>query len=195
MNKIALFAALAVATAATPAFAQATDGKLSEDSSIGKLSVTTVIPKMVRISGLEDMAFNVTADSVANEGGAISKTQKFCVYSNDTVDGLYKLSVEGLAGDELNTGEAKFALTGDTGNTLSIAVFTSDNAAHAFNGTAAPGVARSFKTTSGGQTRPTNLSCNGVENAAMAVKITNKRILAAIAGSYTGTLTLTVSPI
>ena len=195
MKKVTLFAALAVATAAAPAFAQATDGKLSQDSSVGKLSVKAVIPNMVRISGLEDMAFNVTADAVANESGAIAKTQRFCVYSNDTADGLYKLSVDGLAGDELNTGEAKFALTGETGNTLSIAVFTSDNAANAFNGTAAPGLARSFKTTAGGQTRPTNLSCNGVENAAMAVKITNKRILAATAGSYTGTLTLTVSPI
>ena len=196
MNKIIALGVLASAFVAVPSMA-ATDGQLSEQSSVGTLQIQTVIPKMVRISGLTDIAFNITAASVSNESGRQNKAVSFCVYSNDTVDGLYKMRVDGLAGDQLNTGENKFALSangnGATG-TLSHAVWVSDNASDVYGrGTATPGVERNFKTTSGGQARPTTLSCNGASNAALNVGIPNKNILAATAGTYAGTLTLTVS--
>lgn len=196
MKKFLGLAAAVVALSASPAFAQAGDGALSQTASIASFNVTTNIPKMVRISGLEDITLNVTAASVANANGAQNVGQRFCVYSNDTSAGLYKLTVDGQSGSELNTGEAKFSLTGPDATTLSFALWASDRASDAYaKGTATPGVAKNMQAVAGGQTRPTTLNCNGTDNASMNVRFTNARILAALAGSYTGTLTFTVAPI
>lgn len=197
MKKVFGFAAAMVALSASPAFAQsAGDGALSETSSVARFNVTTNIPQMVRISGLEDITLNVTAASVASATGAQNVGQRFCVYSNSTSAGLYKLTVDGQSGSELNTGEAKFSLTGPDSTQLSFALWASDRASDAYaKGTATPGVAKNMQTTAGGQTRPTTLNCNGTENASMNVRFTNARILAALAGSYTGTLTFTVAPL
>lgn len=197
MKKIFGFAAAMVALSASPALAQsAGDGALSETSSVARFTVTTNIPKMVRISGLEDITLNVTAAAVSNATGAQNVGQRFCVYSNDTSAGLYKLTVDGQSGSELNTGEAKFSLTGPDSTQLSFALWASDRANDVYvKGTATPGVAKNMQTTAGGQTRPTTLNCNGTENASMNVRFTNARILAALAGSYTGTLTFTVAPL
>jgi hypothetical protein len=191
MKKILCASALAIAVAAAPAFAQ--DGSLSSTSSSAEVDISTTIPKLVRISGLQDITLTASATDLANTSGAYNRGQTFCVYSNDTMAGLYKLSVNGQAGAELNTGEAKYSLSGPEGQTLSFALWTSDVAANAYaGGTATPGVAKSFKTTSGGQARTTTLNCNGTENASMNVRFTNARILAAVAGTYTGTLTFVV---
>lgn len=195
MNKIALLAAAAAIVTATPVFA-ATDGALSQTSSTGTMTVTTNIPKLVKISGLSDIVFNPTAADLANASATQNQTEKFCVYSNDTSDGLYKIKIDGTPGSELNTGELKFGLTGP-GGVLDLGVWASDKANDAYYaGTVAPGVEKSnFKTTSGGQTRPTTLNCGGGTNASLAFKLKNSGILAKTAGAYTGTLTLTVSTI
>lgn len=197
MKKILVVAAAMAAMSSTSAIAQsAGDGQLSSTASTAQFDITTVIPKMVRISGLEDISLNVTAAAVSNPSGAQNVGQRFCVYSNDSVDGLYKLTVDGQAGAELNTGEAKFSLAGPNNTTLSFALWASDRANDVYyKGTAAPGVAKNMQTTAGGQTRPTTLNCNGTENASMNVRFTNARILAALAGSYTGTMTFTVAPL
>lgn len=197
MKNVLGFAVAAVALSASPAFAQsAGDGTLSETASVASLNVTTNIPKMVRISGLEDINVDISAASVASGTGAQNFGQRFCVYSNDTLDGLYKLTVDGLAGAGLNTGEEKYSIEGPDNQTLSFALWTSDHASNVYvRGTNTPGVAREFRTTAGGQTRPTTLNCNGNDNASMNVRFSNARILAAIAGSYTGTLTFTVAPL
>lgn len=196
MKKMFAAGVLAASMMAAPAMA-ATDGDLSEESSVGSVLVQTSIPKMVRISGLTDIQFQISASDVATGTGRQNKTIKFCVYSNDTLDGLYQMRVDGTPGNELNTGENKFALTAN-GNgaegTLSHAVWVSDNANNVYGGgTATPGGSKNFKTTAGGQERPTTLNCNGTSNAALNVGIPNKNILAATSGDYAGTLTLTVS--
>jgi len=190
-----LIAALAAAAFATPAMAE-TQGTLSSTSSQGTVVVTTNVPKLVRISGLEDITINATAADLSNVNGAYNRSQTFCVYSNNTLNGLYNLKVDGQAGAELNTGEAKYSLNGPEDQTLSFALWTSDQASNVYGrGTAAPGVAKSFQTTAGNQQRTTTLDCNGRDNASMNVRFTNARILAAVAGSYSGTLTFVVSSI
>lgn len=193
MKKILLASAVAAAVLATPAFAQ--DGTLGATSS-ADVEISTTIPKMVRISGLSDITLTATAADLANANGAYNRGQTFCVYSNDTLAGLYRLSVNGLAGAELNTGEAKYALTGPENQKLSFSLWTSDMAAKPYDrGTATPGVAKDFKTTSNGQARTTTLDCNGNENASMNVRFSNSRLLSAVAGVYSGTLTFVVSAI
>jgi hypothetical protein len=194
MKKLFVSAALAATVLVTPAFAQ--DGVLSQTSSQADVDVTAVIPRMVRISGLEDLTLNVTAASLSDASGAQNLGQKFCVYSNDTLQGLYKLAVNGQAGDQLNTGEAKYSLSGPENQTLSFALWTSDQANNVYiGGTRSPGVAKNGSTTANGQPRTTTTNCNGNDNASMNVRFTNARLLAAVAGSYTGTLTFVVSPI
>ncbi|MHA3840735.1 hypothetical protein ACX0GZ_05890 [Sphingomonas aestuarii] len=196
MKKALGFATALVALYATPAFAQAGDGQLSQTQSSASFNVTTNIPQMVRISGLEDLTLNVTAASVASGTGAQNVSQRFCVYSNSTLQGLYKLTADGQSGDELNSGEAKFSLNGPEGTRLSFALWTSDRASDVYyKGTATPGVAKSMQTAHNGQARATTLNCNGTDNASMNVRFTNARLLAALAGSYTGTLTFTVAPL
>ena len=193
MKKIALaVAAASIAFASAPVVA-ATDGALSITNSTGTMTVTTNIPKLVKISGLSDITFNPTAADLSNADGAQGTSKRFCVYSNDTAAGLYKIKVDGLAGSELNSGELKFGLNGP-GGVLDYGVWVSDEANKPYDrGTATPGQERNFKTTSGGQTRPTTLNCGGGTNASLAFKLKNSGILAVTAGAYTGTLTLTVS--
>src|SRR3546814_8205617 len=98
--------------------------------------------------------------------------------------GLYSISVNGTPGSELNSGELKFGLNGPSG-ILDLGVWVSDqaNAAYA-RGTATPGQERAnFKTTAGGQARPTTLNCGGGSNASLAFKLKNSGILAVTAGS------------
>ena len=190
MKKVLFASAIAAAVIASPALAQ--DGTLGSSSS-AEVDITTTIPKLVRISGLQDITLNATATDLANTSGAYNRGQTFCVYSNDTTNGLYKLTVNGQAGAELNTGEAKYSLSGPEGQTLSFALWTSDIANDVYaGGTRRPGQAQNGRTTAGGQQRTTTLNCNGTENASMNVRFTNARILAAVAGTYTGTLTFVV---
>ncbi|HEX7858447.1 MAG TPA: hypothetical protein VF503_32590 [Sphingobium sp.] len=193
MKNIAIIAALAASVLAVPAIAA--DGSLSSSNSSSSMTVTTTIPKLVKISGLSDLSFSPTAADLSNVNGTQNATKQFCVYSNDTADGLYKIKVDGTAGSELNTGELKFGLNGPNSQVLDMGVWASDQANNAYAaGTMAPGVERSnFKTTSGGQARPTTLNCNGGTNASLAFKLKNSGILKVTAGSYTSVLTVTVS--
>ena len=63
MSKLLRALVAVSALAAAPAFA-ATDGNLDTSSSQGSVDFTTVIPQMVRISGLTDMTLNVTPAAV-----------------------------------------------------------------------------------------------------------------------------------
>lgn len=194
MKKIALaVASAAIAFASAPVVA-ATDGALSTTNSTGTMTVTTNIPKLVKISGLSDITFSPTATDLSNAEGSQNSSRRFCVYSNDTAAGLYKIKVDGAAGSELNTGELKFGLAGP-GGVLDYGVWVSDQANSPYaRGTARPGQERGdFQTTSGGQARPTTLNCGGGSNASLAFKLKNSGILAVTAGAYTGILTLTVS--
>jgi len=196
MIKKTLMAAAALAVLATGAQAE-TQGTLSQTSSTGTTVVTAVIPNMVSISGLNDVTFNVTADDINNPYfGGIDKTEKFCVYSNVTTGGNYNISVSGTAGTD-----APYALTG-TGGALDMAVWVSDDEANPFsgagvggNGFAFPGAVKTGYQTARSKARATDLACGNVggTNAALQLRLNDAEILAAIAGSYSGTLTLTVS--
>lgn len=193
LNK-ALIAALVLSPVmAAPAMA-ATNGALSTSSSAGTVDFTAVIPSMVRISGLTDMTLNVTPDAVTSPYFSREDTEsKFCVYSNIGADGGYTLKVDGTAGTT-----NPFALTNAaTSAKLSYDVWVSDNVSNSFKNYTWPGnVVTGYKTTSGGQARPATLDCSDVgKNALVHVGINNTNILAATAGTYKGTLTITVSTI
>jgi spore coat protein U-like protein len=193
MKKI-VFLAAAAALATSPAIAANSVGSLSGSSSMSDFNVTTTIPKMVQISGLTDLSWNPSVGDLTNVNGAHDMPEAFCVYSNDTVDGLYKVQIDGDKSDpaDYNTGEAKFAVSNGTSK-LGIGVWVADSLNYYAGSNAIPGTAYAKKTTAGGVARPTTTNCGGVNNASLYVRMWNKRILAATAGTYTGTLKVTVS--
>ena len=189
MIKKTFLAVAALAVLATGAQAE-TQGTLSQTSSTGTTVVTAVIPNMVSISGLNDVTFNVTADDINNPFfGGIDKNEKFCVYSNVTTGGNYNISVSGTAGTD-----APYALTG-TGGNLDMAVWVSDDETNAFKNFTFPGFVQTNYKTAQSKARATDLACSNVggTNASLQLRLNDARILAAISGTYTGTLTLTVS--
>ena len=172
----------------------ATDGALSTSSSSGTFNVTANIPTLVKVSGLTDQTINVTvADLTSPYFSTIDTVQKFCVYSNDGVAGDYSVSVSGTPGTV-----APYQLTGPNGP-LGMYVWVSDDpnnvfvrsgGGYSFNGDVHTG----YATTTGGGARPTQLDCGGVADASLDVRLNVADVLAVTNGTYTGTLTVTVSP-
>ncbi len=171
----------------------ATDGSLSSASSVGTLDVNATIPDMVRVSGLDDLTFAVTvADLTDPYTVRMDRTSDFCVYSNVTIDGNYDISVGGAAASA--SGGYPYALSDGT-TELRHAVWVTDDPSNAFTGTYTwPGNTKNYQTTSGGQTRPSTTDCSVIgDNASLKVGIKDADILAVPAGTYTGTLTVTVA--
>lgn len=185
-----LLIAAAMVAFATPALA-ATDGNLSETSSTGSLDVTVSIPKMVRVSGLQDMTFNISPSMLTEPYfSREDQTDKFCVYSNDGQDGQYSMTVTSS-----NPGDAHhhWGLTG-AGGTLPFSMWTSDttNQFKTFNF----GQTVTYATNGDGQGRRTTLNCSDHgTDASIKVGFDDSDLLAAQAGTYSGTVTVTVSTI
>ena len=187
MKKL-LLAAVCAATFAAPAFA-ATDGSLSTTSSSGTVTFTTNIPNMVRVSGLNDMTINVTPAMLTEPyHSREDASDNFCVYSNAGANGNYKMSVSAtpLGGN--------FALTGP--GSLRYLIWLSDDPANQFKHNAHPGSSFASATTAGGLARPATLDCSDVSggaNASIHVGVDDTDLLAAVAGTYSDTITVTVS--
>jgi hypothetical protein len=190
MSKLLRALVAVSALAAAPAFA-ATDGDLSTSSSQGTVDFTTVIPQMVRISGLTDMTINVTPAALTNKFFSRQDAEsQFCVYSNVGADGGYTMKVDGDAG---KTAGHAFALTGADGS-LDYNVWVSDDTRNSFKNYTWPGnTVTGYKTTSGGKARPADLNCSAGKDALVHVGVDNSSIFAATAGTYKGTLKITVA--
>lgn len=182
-----------LAMAATPALAEV-DGALSTTDSVGSLDVTVNIPKMVRVSGLDDLTINVTPAMLTEPFFSRSDaTSLFCVYSNDGADGAYNLTV--TANQSGLGGATPFALTGP-GGALPYAIWTSDNTGNQFKNFRFSGGTTSYLANADGLGRPTTLDCTDrTENASIKVGVLDANIIASQAGTYTDTITVTVSVI
>ena len=190
MKKL-LFAAAAIMIA-TPALAN-TDGNLSESSSQGSLDVTVNIPKMVRVSGLDDMTFNITPAMLTEPYfSREDQTSTFCVYSNDGANGAYSLQVSAT---HSGVNGRPWGLTGPSSSVLPYNIWTSDNTGNQFKDYNF-GQTVTYASNADGQGRRTTLNCSDHgDNATLKVGIDDADLLAAQAGAYTGTVTVTVSTI
>ena len=190
MKKL-LIAALAVAASA-PAIA-ATDGELSTTTSTGTVTFNVNIPKMVRISGLNDMTIDITPAMLTEPyHSREDSNDTFCVYSNDGVDGAYTMSV---SANPNSTGSGgAFALTGP--EALPYALWTSDNTSNKFKHYRFNGQTTTYAANADGLGRATTLNCGDRgDNANIHVGVDDSKIIAAQAGSYTDTITVTVATI
>jgi hypothetical protein len=170
----AAMAAAGLLMLAAPA-QSATDGNLGATSS-GTAGVSVVVPQMVRITGLADLAINPYAGPTSAASGNV------CVYSNT---GNYQITA--------TTVETAFSMIGQTDATQSI-TYAVEWAATSGAGT---GTALTYNTALGAQSSGgANLACANVggTNSTLIVRVTDTDIGVATAQTYAGTLNLVVAP-
>jgi hypothetical protein len=196
MKKI-LFSVAAAALMSTSAFA-ATDGSPGVNST-GNADINVTIDPFVSISGLDDLTINIAASNInssAPNNRAGEDVTYFCVFSNVTAAGTYTITATSeYEGSEGNP----FGLRGPQETQLNyMASFRDQGTGSPFvsGGSLARNQARQATTTAGNQNRPTDFNCSNVtggSNAAIGIGVRNSVALAALAGTYTGTLTVTVA--
>jgi hypothetical protein len=177
LNSIATAAIVAAALASTPAIA-ATQGTLGATST-GSIAISASVPNRARITGLTDVAF-----TSQDPNTAASNAQSICVWSNTATKG-YTVTASGNG-----TGSA-FTLSGGSGLTVPYSV--------AWNATTGQtsGTALGTGTASAGLTSAaTHQTCaTGTTSASLVVGISTADLGTMQATtSYTGTLTLVVTP-
>ena len=174
-KRVALLgAALASAIAPAPAFA-ASQGNLGATST-GTVSITASVPSRARITGLADVAFTNQDPAVA-----ASNAQNVCIWSNTATKG-YTITATGDAGFTLSNGATTVPYSvqwaASSGQTSGTALTS---------GTASA----SLTTTAVNQT----CSAAPATTASLIVGISTSDLSTMAAGtSYTGTLTLVVTP-
>jgi hypothetical protein len=195
MKKLGAILGAAVALGfASPSIA-ATDGSLSDSDSSGTLDLDVTVVPMVSIRGLDDLSMTIDAATIASNFGSTRAVTQFCVFSNADALGSYKVTVDGTPGDGLGN---PYGLTGTaTGTQLNHTVGYYDAATYNSVGATfmRPGVEKTMENTRDGQSRATDLNCTnaGGQNSSMSVTIRNANALAALADTYTGTLSVVVS--
>jgi len=175
LKKGVLFACCGLAVA-SPSFA-ATQGSLGTTST-GTVGISATVPGRVEISGLSDIAFG-TVDPAA----AAASAENVCVWSNTSGKG-YTVTATGSGASNA------FSLSDGT-NSLAYAVEWAGTAGQS------TGTALVSGTALGGlSSTATNPGCSSgpASTASLIVKMTAANLQAAVASSYTGTLTLVVAP-
>lgn len=192
MKKLIIAAAMTALTAGV-ANAAPVDGALSSTSSTGSFDVSVNIAPMVRVSGLDDIALTINPTILASNFGSTSGYTQFCVYSNVDTIGSYNVQVQGVASSD--TGNP-YALAGSQpGTSLNHTAYYWDGATHNSvgatfmrNSTLRPSI-----NTQDGQARATTTDCAGGSNSSLRVMVRNPQAIAAVAGTYTGSLNVIVS--
>ena len=147
-------------------------------TSTGTVEISATIPGRVQISGLSDIAFGEV--DISNSA---SNAQDVCVWSNTSGRG-YNITATGSG-----AGNA-FTLSDGT-NELAYAVEWADS-----SGASSGSALNSGSALAGLSSTAANPTCSSGpgESASLIVNMTQAELQAAVAGSYTGTLTLVVAP-
>lgn len=178
LRKVAAYALIAghlVAAGVTPVLA-ATDGTVGATST-GSVSISATIPNLARITALNDIALGTWSGT----GALAGSDNAICVWSST---GGYSLTATGSG-----AGGAFTLASG--GNTVAYAV------EWAQTGGASSGTAVTTGSALTGQTtNATSTSCASgpASTAGVFVSVPEANLSAAPAGTYTGTLTLLVTP-
>ena len=153
-----------------------TQGTLGSTST-GSVSITATVPGRVQIGGLTDIAFGTVDPS-----SAASQSEDVCVWSNMSGRG-YQVTATGSGASNA------FTLTDGT-NTLPYSVEWAGSTGQS-SGTALT----SGSALTGLTSTALNPTCaSGSKTASFFVKMNATSLQAAVASSYTGTLTLVVAP-
>ncbi len=184
LKKLVVGAALAVLSVGV-AHAQPTDGTFGSTST-GSFSVNATLDPVVRVSRLDNLTFNIGAAFLNGSNPNINDRFDYCVYSNVSSAGTYKLSVNGGTPGAGNA----WLLTGPNG-TLPFFVNSRDGVTERQLGN---GDLFTFSSAARHSARPNTGDCSDTgENTQIIVAIRRADILAANAGSYTGVVQVIAS--
>lgn len=174
----AALAALCTFAITAPASASS-DGTIGSDST-GTVQINAAVPGRVQITGLADVDFG-TVDPTANASDA----QSVCVWSN-TSGRKYNVTATGDGG----VGGTDFSLSDGTDVLPYTVEWASASAATSGS------LLTSGSALAGLSSAAVNPSCSAGANksASLIVKMASTDLVAAVAGSYSGTLTLVVAP-
>lgn len=157
----------------------ASDGSLGPTST-GSFSVSITVPTRVMISKMDDLAFGTWTAS-----GDMAQDDDVCVYTSDAT-GRYKVTLTG------NGPSGEFQVDDGNSNIASYQVWWNDEKGTVNGVQVSSGTALASQTTA----CTSNSSCSGCgsNSANFKVKFTSAELSSAIAGSYTGTLSIVVEP-
>lgn len=178
MTKLVKGLALLAAIAINPGVANAaTQGTLGATST-GSIGISATVPGRVQIGGLTDVAFGSVDPATA-----ASSAQDVCVWSNTSGRG-YDITASG-------SGASNAFTLSDGTNTLAYSVEWAATAGQTSGTALAPATALT-----GLASTATNPTCSSgpAASASLVVKMSAANLQAAVASSYTGTLTLVVAP-
>lgn len=169
---------LACSAMAIPGTAQAATQGTAGSTSSGSVAISATVPGRVQISGLTDVVFG-TVDPAS----AASSAENVCVWSNTSGKG-YTVTASG------NGASNAFTLSDGT-NALPYSVEWAASSGQS-SGTALV----SGSALGGLSSTATNPTCSAgpAATASLVVKMSAANLQAAVASSYTGTLTLLVAP-
>jgi hypothetical protein len=172
-------AAVLLAAGAANAQTAGTFGATSE----GTFTINADLAPVVRVSGLDNMNFAIGAAFLNGTNPNVNSRFDYCVYSNVSSAGTYTLSVDG--GTPSGNG---WLLTGAGTDSLKFTINSYAGTGGTLGHQMAPG--RSFQFRADGRgVRPNTADCSDTgENTQIVVAISRGDILAANAGSYTGTV-------
>lgn len=163
-----------------------TDGTFGSTST-GTFTLNATIEPMVRVSKLNNLTFNIGPAFLNGSNPNTNQRFDYCVYSNVSSLGTYKLSLDGGTAGAGNA----WLLNGSGGNTLAFVVNSNDGLTER-----QLGAGDSFTFSSAARTgvRPNTADCSDTgENTKLIVAITRNAILAANADTYSGTVKVIAS--
>jgi hypothetical protein len=156
----------------------ATDGALGATSS-GDSNVTLTIPKLVRISSITNFDFG-NYDGASDPASLNSDT---CVWTNDTA-GEYTVNATG-------DGASNAYTVSNGSETLSYTVYWNDQVGTSGSVQLSTGISTATQT--GADT--SSQTCSGGGTSNLEVRFAKSDILSKEAGTYSGVISLTVSPV
>lgn len=178
MTKLVKRIALVAAVMVNPGVASAaTQGSLGATST-GSIGISATVPGRVQISGLTDVAFGSVDPATA-----AASAQDVCVWSN-TSGRNYDITATG-------SGTSNAFTLSDGTNSLAYSVEWAATSGQSSGTALAPATALT-----GIASTATNPTCSSgpAASASLVVKMSAANLQAAVASSYTGTLTLVVAP-
>jgi hypothetical protein len=180
MKTLIKMTALGALMASTGTIAAVTPGLGGAAGKDATTTVTGVVPKMIRISGLDTLDLGTYDPSAGTDW---STTDDFCVWRNKT-SGTYKIQMNG----EGSGGAFEIADSAPTPNKLAFSVKFVDDSTGSLTALA-PATDRTAQTAN--TASPT---CASGIQARVEVTVAQAVAEAAVEGTYTGDLTVTVVP-
>ncbi len=181
-------AALAPLALSGAAMADTQQGELSTSSSNGEVMITTTVPRMVMVSGLQDMDFGTYAPgATAITNGYWENEQVFCVFRNSDA-AHYSITFDG----SVTPGE--FSLAGSGSNELEYEVDFSDDSSIGSGSWGGVSAGDEVTGQQVGNNGAIDCSNAGARTAGLKVKFLETDIQTAFDDTYTGDLKITVQP-